>query len=71
MNLEKVRQQHIKDTEEKDEEMEELRYSTQKKVTLYYSSHRLKVFFRPPSKAYLTICILMGFPIQIKAIRMG
>ena len=34
MNLEKVRQQHIKDTEEKDEEMEELRYSTQKKVTL-------------------------------------
>ena len=32
MNLEKARQQHIKDTEEKEQEMEELRYSTQKKV---------------------------------------
>ena len=34
LNLEKLRQQHIKDTEEKDKEMEELRYSTQKKVRL-------------------------------------
>lgn len=33
MNLEKLRQQHLKDTEEKDQEMEDLRYSTQKKVT--------------------------------------
>ena len=32
MNLEKSRQQHIKEIEEKEQEMEELRYSTQKKV---------------------------------------
>ena len=32
MNLEKLRQQNMKDVEEKEQEMEDLRYSTQKKV---------------------------------------
>ncbi|KAL4224255.1 TRAFAC class myosin-kinesin ATPase superfamily [Mactra antiquata] len=32
MNLEKMRQQHMKDIEDKDQEMEDLRYSTQKKL---------------------------------------
>lgn len=32
MNLERSRQQHLKDLEEKDEEMEEMRFKTQKKV---------------------------------------
>ncbi|XP_012936920.1 unconventional myosin-XVIIIa [Aplysia californica] len=32
MNLEKSKQQHVKDLEEKDEEMEEMRYKTQKKL---------------------------------------
>lgn len=34
MNIERAKQQHNKELEEKEEEMEELRYSMQKKVSL-------------------------------------
>lgn len=34
MNIERAKQQHSKELEEKEEEIEELRYSMQKKVSL-------------------------------------
>lgn len=34
MNIERAKQQHNKELEDKEEEMEELRYSMQKKVSL-------------------------------------
>lgn len=34
MNIERAKQQHSKELEEKEEEIEELRYSMQKKVNL-------------------------------------
>lgn len=39
MNLERSKQQHNKELEEKDEEIEELRYSMQKKVSKLHAPH--------------------------------
>lgn len=38
MNIEKSKQQHQKELEEKDEEIEEMRYKTQKKVSVVINS---------------------------------
>lgn len=39
MNLERSKQQHNKELEEKEEEIEELRYSMQKKVSKLHVPH--------------------------------
>lgn len=39
MNIQNLRQQNMKELEEKEEELEDMRYSTQKKVSLLFLSY--------------------------------
>lgn len=59
MNIERAKQQHSKELEEKEEEIEELRYSMQKKVSLILLA---KKGTPPPDKTHRwttvgTLCI--------------
>lgn len=58
MNIERAKQQHNKELEEKEEEMEELRYSMQKKVSLMILVAKTDVFLSGKTTDRLgTLCI--------------